>query len=132
MRTAGRSLMAVLSGYVTMAILIMLFSAAVKWLSPAWFAVEGAPSRPYLALNLTYSFVAAVCGGYVAAWIAGRRPLQHAIVLGGCVLVMSIISAVQYADRQPRWYQIVLGVSMPLAVVLGGRLQGAWFPTLAK
>ena len=120
-----RSILAVVGGYVTMAIVVMLFTAVVKTLSPSWFASEGAPVAPYLAVNICYSFIAAFAGGYVVAWIAARFPLQHAVALGGLVLVMSIVSAMQYGNRQPRWYQALLAMLMPLAAILGGWLR-AW------
>ena len=103
-----------------MAVAVILFTVVVKTLSPSWFASEGAPVAPYLAVNISYSFVAAFAGGYVAAWIAVRFPVQHAVALGGLVLVMTIVSAVQYGNRQPGWYQALLAVLMPLAAILGG------------
>jgi hypothetical protein len=115
-----RSVLAVLGGYLTMATVVMLGTGAIKMLSPSWVAAEGAPTAPYLVINVAYSFIAALTGGYVAAWIASRLFLLHAIALGAFVLVMTIISAVLYENRQPRWYQVLLGVLMPLAVVLGG------------
>lgn len=82
-----RSMLAVVGGYSTMAIVVMLFTAAVKTLSPTWFASEGSPVPTYLAVNISYSFTAAFAGGYVAAWIAARFRLQHAVALGGLVFV---------------------------------------------
>ncbi|HYL79137.1 MAG TPA: hypothetical protein VEU96_33410 [Bryobacteraceae bacterium] len=120
MAPALRSVLAVLGGYATMAFVVILFTGIVKMLAPAWMAMEGKPAASYLAVNLTYSFVAALLGGYVAAWIAARLPVQHALALGVLVLLGSIASAMQTGDRQPRWYQAALAILMPLAVVLGG------------
>ena len=115
-----RSVLAVIGGFLTMAIVVMLLTGAIRMLSPSWFPADGAPTGPYLTTNVVYSFVAALAGGYVAAWIATRLPMQHAIALGTFVLVMSVMSARFYGARQPRWYQVLLAVVMPLAVVLGG------------
>jgi peptidoglycan/LPS O-acetylase OafA/YrhL len=71
-------------------------------------------------VNIAYSVIAALVGGYVAAWIAPRRPVKHAVLLAVFALVMSIVSAVLQGDRQPRWYQVLLAVCMPMVIVLGG------------
>jgi hypothetical protein len=115
-----RSVLAVLGGFLTMAIGVMLFTGVFKMLALSWFAVEGVPTAPYLAVNVAYSFVAALAGGYVAAWIAVRLPVQHALALGGFVVVMSTVSAMHHDNRQPRLYQVTLAVLMPFAVLLGG------------
>jgi hypothetical protein len=115
-----RSVLAILGGYVSMAIVIVLLTAVLKLLLPTWFPTSGAPTGSYLAINIAYSFVAAFAGGYVAVWIAPRAPIQHAIALAAFVLLMSIVSAIGYGNRQPRLYQVVLTVLMPVAVICGG------------
>lgn len=122
---ALKSVLAVFSGFLTMVILVMLFTGALRMLAPSWFPVDGAPTGPYLIANVLYSFLAAVAGGYVAARIASRLPVHHAIALASLVLCMSILSAVYYAARQPRWYQVLLAVMMPPTVVLGGYVRAA-------
>jgi len=118
-----RSVLAVLGGFLTMAIVVMMFTGALKMLLPSWFPADGAPTGSYLIVNVAYSFVAALAGGYVAAKLFAQLPMQHAIALGAFVLVMSIISAMYYKARQPRWYQMLLAVVMPLAVVLGSYIR---------
>ena len=76
-------------------------------------------------MNLAYSLLAALTGGYVAAWIAARQRLQHAIALAALVLVLSVVSAIAFGNRQPRFYQVALAVLMPAAVV-GGGWQKRW------
>jgi hypothetical protein len=115
-----KSVLAVLGGYLTMAIVVMLFTGGLKMLIPSRFPTDGAPTGSYLTVNIAYSLVAALAGGYVSAWIAPRLPVQHAVALGVFTPVMSIVSAMQFGNRQPRWYQVLLAVLMPPAVVLGG------------
>ncbi len=69
--------------------------------------------------------ILAVLGGDVAAWIAPRWPIRHALALAGFVFVMSILSARTLGGRQPRWYQVLLAVLMPLAVIFGGYMRRA-------
>ena len=72
-------------------------------------------------LNLVYSTLYAVLGGYVCAAIAKRNRLKHGLVLAGLVFVLSLASV--YIDRgqQPVWYQAML-------VLLGApaTAMGAW------
>ena len=115
-----RSVLAILGGYLSMAIVIVLLTALLKIVLPDWFPRDGAPTASYLAFNIAYSLAAALAGGYVTAWIAARMPMLHSICLAGFVLFMSIASAIAYGNRQPRFYQVILTVLMPAAVVCGG------------
>ena len=115
-----RSAMAIVGGYLVMVMVVGLCTYALMLLTPSWFPGTAPPPGPYLAVNIAYSVVAALAGGYVAAWIAPRRPVKHALLLAVFALVMAIASAVLQGDRQPRWYQVVLAVCMPMVIALGG------------
>jgi hypothetical protein len=120
-----RTVLAILGGYAAMVTLVVLFMGALKKFGPSSNPIDGSPAATYLILNIGYSFIAAAVGGYVAAWVAGRLPVQHGIGLGGFVLVMSVVSALEHGNRQPRWYQVTLAVFIPLAIVLGAWVR-AW------
>jgi len=115
-----RSAIAVLSGYLAMVVVVGLCTYVLMLLTPSWFPGAAPPPGPYLAVNVAYSVVAALTGGYVAAWLAPRRPVKHALLLAVFALVISIVSAVLQGDRQPRWYQVLVAVCMPMVIVLGG------------
>ncbi|SRR5712692_5315526 len=121
----GRSIAGVIAGFAVIAALTMLATfVAVKTLLPTAHGVSmPQPTATYLAVNLTYSALFAVLGGYVAATIAARAPLLHAVVLGGILLVMSIVSYVQNAAQQPRWYAVSLTALGPVCVIAGGYLR---------
>jgi microsomal epoxide hydrolase len=54
-------------------------------LFPSWFPAEQVFTSSYLAVNIAYSFIRALGGGYITAWIASRLALQRAFTLGGFV-----------------------------------------------
>jgi hypothetical protein len=103
-----------------MATVVVALTVLVKRIAPAWVGSERAPGSSYVYTNLLFSYGAAMIGGYVAAVIGASAPLAHACALAVIVLVLSIVSAVQIGDRQPRWYQVTLALLGPLGVVIGG------------
>ena len=83
----------------------------------------GRPTRPYMALNLAYSFAAALAGGYLAALIAGRAPMAHGIALAVFMLIMSGISAMQSRGLQPALYVAALSLGSSLFCIAGAWLR---------
>jgi hypothetical protein len=78
----------------------------------------------YGVVNLIYSTLYAVFGGYVCAVIAKQDRMKHGLELASLVFVLSLVSV--YIDRgqQPVWYQAML-------VLLGApaTAAGAWIRT---
>jgi len=74
-------------------------------------------------LATAYRILYGVLGCYVAARLAARRPMRHALLLGGIGLLLSTLGAIAMWDCGPAWYSLaVIGISMPCAW-LGGRLR---------
>jgi ABC-type branched-subunit amino acid transport system permease subunit len=126
----GRTILAVVLGYVTMFVLVMVSTFALAAIllgdsfDPAGMA-EGAMSdlsTSYLVANMVCSFAAAVAGGFVTAWVAASDPLRHGHYLSIVVLVLGAIS-VLFPSGQPIWYVIVLPVIGFFGVRLGARLR---------
>jgi len=84
---------------------------------------SGHPTPLYLTLNVLYSLVAAVFGGWLTAKLARRAPIAHGIALA---LLMLVLNALSYkggsAGWQPLWYRIFLTVGPPLAAIVGAAL----------
>ncbi|MBV6522642.1 MAG: hypothetical protein MNPFHGCM_02790 [Gemmatimonadaceae bacterium] len=128
-RLLGRSFLAILSGYLAMAILVVVLTPVAVWL---FIPAEALKLRPvpyttaYIVSNFTYSFAAAVAGGWLAARMAPRRPLEHGGALAG-VMAMLALGAVlskgspASATNQPSWY----GWSVALTGAAGA-LAGGW------
>jgi hypothetical protein len=115
--------LALLAGFATMALLVMVVTALLTRLIPSWTGNEGSPRPGYMFVNLGYSFLAAAAGGYVTAWAAAANPLIHVLALAIVVLALAALSVLQSKGRQPIWYQLSLVAITPLGVLGGGLLR---------
>ena len=112
--------LALLAGFATMTLTVVILSALLARLAPDWVGEEGKPGVGYAFANLGYSFLAAAGGGYVTAWASTGNPMIHVLVLGIVVLAMGALSALQSRGKQPVWYALTLLGLMPLGVLAGG------------
>ncbi len=108
-----------------MAVLVTVMTASMQWWAPDFVGEGRKPRRPYLVVNLGYSILFAMAGGYVTAWLSPNKTLVHALILAITVLLLSGLSAVQTRGRQSLTYQLLLLVLTPLGV-LGGGLARLW------
>jgi hypothetical protein len=115
-----RAFLALLAGFATMALLIMVLTALLVKLTPSWVGDPGKPKPGYIFVNLGYSFLAAAAGGYVTACAAQRNPLIHVLALAITVLALAALSALQQRGQQPIWYVLALVALSPLGVLAGG------------
>lgn len=126
-----RSIGAVAAGFVTMAILVMVGSAALAaavmpgGLSALKAAQQGvtvpAPSPQMYVMNIAMSLVAAFVGGWVAMRLAGRAPLGHLAALGCVVLLMGLVSAFTAGNAaQPVWYKLLIPVVGVVGIAASG------------
>jgi peptidoglycan/LPS O-acetylase OafA/YrhL len=124
-----RSVLAVIAGYVTTTIVVMvgILLATVAFvpggLRAAMSPVTELPPA-YLTANLIVSFAAALVGGFVTARIATRSRRAHVLAFAGLLFVMSLLSTI--AGRQPGqpdWYPWVVA----LVGIAGAAV--AWFLT---
>src|SRR4051812_347356 len=109
-----RSFAAVIGGFLTMTVLVMLGTfALMAAFVPGGLqamkamrdgAAKGAampvPSPRYLAMNIALSFVAAIVGGWVTTRIAARAPNGHLVALGALLLIMGVVSAFSPGSEQ--------------------------------
>lgn len=109
------SILAVLGGFAAMAVIVIITTA---------IAARAVPPRAYLAANITCSALAAFLGGVITARLAPGRPFFHGIILAVLMGAMAILSARQAGDRQPRWYQLLIGTVMPAVALLGAYISG--------
>src|SRR4051812_49433757 len=88
------------------------------------FPPLGAPpmSDALFAFAFGYRFIIDIAGSALTARLARRRPMRHALVLGGIGLVLSIAGAVAMWDASRAWYPIALAASALPCGWLGGRL----------
>jgi hypothetical protein len=115
--------LALLAGFATMAISVVIVTALLARVAPDWVQSEGRPRPANALVNLGYSFLAAAGGGFITAWASAANPLIHVLVLGIVVLAMAALSALQAKGKQPVWYALCLVVLMPFGVLAGGLLR---------
>jgi hypothetical protein len=123
-RHLWRSTGAVLAGFLAVVILSLGTDQVLHVLEvyPPWGQPMRAPGLNLLAL--AYRCVYSILGSYIAARLAPRHPMRHALILGAIGLVLSaagVIAATQH-DLGPLWYPIALVVTALPCAWLGGAL----------
>lgn len=79
---------------------------------------------PVILFKFVYNGVAALIGGFVAGWIAGRKEIHHgvALALAQALALLWAMTVSPYAQTTPLWVWLVLLVEMTVGIV-----GGAWF-----
>jgi hypothetical protein len=82
-RLAIRTVVAILGGYLT-----TLALTAAGFIAVALFrnGAGGEPGWAWHVLLVLLATLAGVAGGYVGAWIAGKREIRHGLYVGGLTL----------------------------------------------
>ena len=120
-----RSAAAVFLGFLAVVVLSLATDQVLHMLEvyPPW----GQPMRdPGLCLlALSYRSAYAIAGSYIAARLAPRAPMAHALALGVVGLVLSTLGAITTIpmDLGPAWFPIALVLTALPCAWLGGVLQ---------
>jgi hypothetical protein len=121
LRSVGAVLGAVVANGLVSLVIDQLFH--VLGVYPAWGQPMNEVSDNVLALG--YRVVIGVAGGWLAARLAPRNPMRHALAYGAVGVVLSAIGAtvaITRGDLGPAWYPLLLVVvAMPCAWA-GGKL----------
>jgi hypothetical protein len=110
----ARSVFSVILGY-----LVFALSAF------AFFLISGQPPHQEAPTSVMLGSIAvglsgAFAGGFLAAVLAGRRPLAHAVAVAMVMAAGAIFSLISTLGRGAIWTQLsALGVMVP-AAVMGG------------
>ena len=87
---------------------------------PATFGHSGANLTWFAAMVIIVHDAAfGVAGGYFTARFAGSRPMTHAAVLGGVVILLSIVGLI--GSKAPVWFNLCY-LAMILPSVCAGAL----------
>ena len=113
----ARSVIAVIVGY-----LIFALSAF------AFFQISGQPPHqaapvPIMIGSIAFGMVFALLGGFVAAWLARRRPLAHGIAVAAVLALGAAISLLLTMGKGAVWSQVAALAFMAPCAVLGGWLR---------
>lgn len=119
-----RSIIAIVCGSMVIAALSLSADAVLMGVSPESFSASGrSENSSLLMLTLVYSAIFSVLGGYVAAWVAKRQELKHALALGLWQLVLSTLSAIQFSETAPLWWHAIFLLLIVPAIWCGGYLR---------
>ena len=127
-----RSVLAVLAGIVAMAIVTLAIeSTAIPLLMrlfPTAFPDHVAFSHNFWArlLIVGYTMLAVAISGYVAAWIARRSVILHAVIAGAVQIALTayfVLVASYPIIEPPTWKWIVMLILTLPAAAFGGMLR---------
>jgi len=119
-----RSIGAVVLGTLAIIIPAVVIDTALQFAGVFPFTGEKKFADWQSMLALSYHVPLIVVGGYLAAWLASKKPLAHALTVGAIGFLMSILGqiAIELKDLAPTWYGWMLIVFAFPAAGLGGFL----------
>ena len=120
----GRSILAIVVGFLLIAALSFSTDAMMRSALPEMFDATGRTDNlGMLIFSIAYVGVFAIAGCWVAARLAPKEPMKHALILGLLGLVFNIVGASVMWESAPAWYHILsIALTMPYAWV-GGRIR---------
>ncbi len=123
-RRLGRSVAAILAGFVVVVILSLgtdeVFHLTMVY--PPWGQLM---SDKLFALATAYRLVYGVAGSYITARLAPYRPMLHAVigaVIGMVLTTLATIGTWNKPEMGPHWYPIVLIVTALPTALLGAKI----------
>ena len=123
-RRAGRSVLAIFLGFLTVVVLSLGTDEVFHLLKvyPPWNEPMHAPALNALALS--YRIVFTILGSYLAARLAPRNPMRHAWILGiiGFVIGTAGAFATIPLHLGPAWYPMAIAATALPCAWLGGIL----------
>jgi nitrate/nitrite transporter NarK len=123
MKPIVRSILAVITGYLLLAVLIGVVDFGLSLISPDQYPNGAHPAAKWLIVELAVGVCLLVAGGYLTAKIARRSEMRHVLALGILAAVMAAVSLLVYQNRQPVWFQLVFLICAIPATLTGGRLK---------
>jgi MFS-type transporter involved in bile tolerance (Atg22 family) len=118
-----RSILAIAAGFLFIGALASGTGAALQ--SAGIYPAAGEPLTDVglILLETAYVAVFAIAGCWLAAWLAPKRPMRHALILGFLGLAFNVLGAVMTWGQRPVWAMLLnLALVMPYALI-GGRLR---------
>lgn len=123
-RNVLRSIVAIIAGFLAVVVLSLGTDQLFHVLNvyPPWGAPMPEPGLNALALS--YRIVYTIFGSYLAARLAPRNPMHHAMILGLIGTVMGTLGAVATIPMNlgPAWYPIAIAATALPCAWLGGAL----------
>jgi len=119
-----RSVLAIVAGFLFIGLLAVGTDGVAHATRPDIFGPNSSTSNvPYLVLAIIYVGIYSIAGCWLAATLAGRRPMFHALVLGVLGLAFNLAAVPGMWQLFPRWYVIVSILLVMPQAWLGGKLR---------
>jgi hypothetical protein len=119
-----RSIVAIVVGFLAVVVLSLGTDQMLHILQvyPPWG--DPMPQPGLNALALSYRIVFTIFGSYLAARIAPRNPIRHAMILGLIGLAFGTLGAVATIPMHlgPAWYPIAIAATAVPCAWIGGAL----------
>jgi hypothetical protein len=116
-----RSVLAVVAGFLVIVVLSVGIDTLLEQTILPGLARAEASTGVWLFVTF-YRAAVSIGGCFVAAWLAPRRPMGHAIALGILGIVVSTAGLVAMWGVGPMWYPIALIVMALPCAWIGGKL----------
>jgi hypothetical protein len=123
-----RSIVGVIVGIVVLTVASFAIEAVADPILMHMFP-NALPNRAALQQNLPasiflffYTSLCLVLGAYVAAWIAGRAPVLHAVIMGAIEIVLTLMAMAHFTDLPRRNFIVSVILTIPVAWI-GGALR---------
>jgi hypothetical protein len=127
--TAVRSILAVLIGIVAMAAVAFAVEIPLRLLTFRLLS-DTFPDQATLDSNVgwmlsqsLYTVPALILGGYVAAWLAPRRGLAHAVAMAIVQELLIVVLIFEPPHPTPSWIWAIGLIVTPTAIIYGGYLR---------
>jgi hypothetical protein len=119
-----RSVLAIVAGFLFIGVLAIGTDGVAHTIRPDIFGPNNSTSNvPYLVIAIVYVGVYATAGCWLAAALAGRRPMFHALILGALGLIFNLAAVQGMWSLFPHWYTVVSLVLVVPFAWLGGRIR---------
>jgi hypothetical protein len=108
------SILAVVLGIV----MLLLTSFAIEAVADRLMGVTEEQPRSVAVrlVTMAYSFLCLAAGAYVTAWVAGRAPVRHALIMGVVQLALTVVLIVSDPEFVPFWvWVLTLALVLPAA-----------------
>lgn len=125
-RQIGRSILAILAGFVAVVVLSLATDVALHFagLTPP---LDQPMSDPMFLLATIYRTIYGIIGSYITARLAPDRPMQHSLIGGVIGFILAIVGAAvtwnHVPSLGPHWYPLALIVTALPGAWLGGKLR---------
>jgi peptidoglycan/LPS O-acetylase OafA/YrhL len=110
-----RSALAVLAGILVLTVTSFAIEAVAN---PAM--IQNVPARMFM---LAYTMLCVAAGGYVAAWLARRSEVRHAVIMGVIEAVFTAAAMAELPGHAPLWWWIAGIVLIIPAAWFGGTIR---------